>query len=322
MQSTELACPHCGSTLNFGGAIAVGTPVECLICMQPFRATPMAAPSPVPVKTTVATSSSAQALPTRVAVNRPHPAPDSVGTRSPTNRRVAPSAPGGKSVFLLVAVSLGIFLSGGIGWGIWKIAHASRSGSSATIDQPVALSSAPKSAIDAENKTSVLPAAPEIAKPAVDDPENNDVRKPKDADKKLLARKAAAPSGGKELEFDPISTINVPQITSKIAGLDQEKINAAIAKGVAFLKSSQRGTGSWSVDGSYNVGYASLGGLTLLECKVPPADAAVQRTAFFVRSRAAQIDMTYELALAILFLDRLGEARDRPLIQGMALRLL
>jgi hypothetical protein len=32
--------------------------------------------------------------------------------------------------------------------------------------------------------------------------------------------------------------------------------------------------------------------------------------------------MTYEMSLAVLFLDRLGETRDRPLIQGLALRLM
>ena len=48
MQSTQLTCPHCGSTLNFGTAITAGTTVECLICMQPFPAEPLAATAPPP----------------------------------------------------------------------------------------------------------------------------------------------------------------------------------------------------------------------------------------------------------------------------------
>ncbi|HEX4613813.1 MAG TPA: hypothetical protein VH092_36870, partial [Urbifossiella sp.] len=35
-----------------------------------------------------------------------------------------------------------------------------------------------------------------------------------------------------------------------------------------------------------------------------------------------KVDSTYEAALSILFLDRMGEKKDRPLIQGLALRLI
>ena len=45
--STQLICPHCGSTLTFGMEMAAGTPVECLICMQTFAAAPLGnAPMP------------------------------------------------------------------------------------------------------------------------------------------------------------------------------------------------------------------------------------------------------------------------------------
>src|SRR5205823_1118942 len=40
------------------------------------------------------------------------------------------------------------------------------------------------------------------------------------------------------------------------------------------------------------------------------------------RQSALTLDTTYELSLAILFLDRLGESVDRPLIQAFALRLI
>src|SRR5207237_9188825 len=49
---------------------------------------------------------------------------------------------------------------------------------------------------------------------------------------------------------------------------------------------------------------------------------AVHNAAVFVRLAAPNIDKTYEIALAVLFLDRLGEAKDRPLIQKLALRLI
>ena len=44
--------------------------------------------------------------------------------------------------------------------------------------------------------------------------------------------------------------------------------------------------------------------------------------AAFVRGWCLKIDTTYEIALSILFLDKLGEAKDRELIQKLALRLI
>ncbi len=98
----------------------------------------------------------------------------------------------------------------------------------------------------------------------------------------------------------------------------QRKVDRAIDNGVIFLKS-----GMWPVDQAYVVGYAALPGLTLLECGVPTSDPVVQQAAKFVRMAAPQIDKTYEIALSILFLDKLGEKqKDEPVIQMLALRLI
>jgi hypothetical protein len=101
----------------------------------------------------------------------------------------------------------------------------------------------------------------------------------------------------------------------------QEKVNQAIDKGVKFLRATQSADGRWG-GGSYEVGYTALPGLTLLECGVDPKDPAVQKAAHFVRAKCPGLNHTYQLSLAILFLDRLGEPRDRNLIQLMALRLI
>src|SRR5262249_1836794 len=69
-------------------------------------------------------------------------------------------------------------------------------------------------------------------------------------------------------------------------------------------------------------GYAALPALTLLECGVPPSDPLIQRTANYVRSKRVTLNTTYELSLAILFLDRLGDPQDKKLIQTYALRLV
>jgi hypothetical protein len=73
---------------------------------------------------------------------------------------------------------------------------------------------------------------------------------------------------------------------------------------------------------AWPVGFAALPPLTLLECGAPATDAAVQKAARFVRKHAPTLNRTYEIALAILFLDRLGEPEDRPLIRSLALRLV
>ena len=100
----------------------------------------------------------------------------------------------------------------------------------------------------------------------------------------------------------------------------QDKVNAAIERGVAFLESQQSPQGTWGFD--HPTGLAALPGLTLLECGVPADDPRVQKAADFVRRSVPRLSATYELALAILFLDRLGDRQDDPLIQTMALRLL
>ncbi len=62
--------------------------------------------------------------------------------------------------------------------------------------------------------------------------------------------------------------------------------------------------------------------MALLECRIQPGDPSVSKAAEWVRARAGKLDQVYDVATAILFLDRLGDAKDRPLIQRLAARLL
>jgi hypothetical protein len=97
----------------------------------------------------------------------------------------------------------------------------------------------------------------------------------------------------------------------------QAKVNKAIDGGVAFLQS-----GMWQVDKNHALGYVAMPGLTLLECGVPKGNPGIQNAAAYVRAWALKVDTTYEISLSILFLDKLGEAKDRDLIQKLALRLI
>ena len=116
---------------------------------------------------------------------------------------------------------------------------------------------------------------------------------------------------------------------------EQTAVNHAIDRGVSYLKRTQQKNGTWARPNEpflnprerlqhtkHPFGYAALPGLTLLECGVPPSDPVVQQAARLLRTKAAKLDATYELSLAILFLDRLGDPNDKKLIQTFALRLI
>jgi hypothetical protein len=117
---------------------------------------------------------------------------------------------------------------------------------------------------------------------------------------------------------------------------DQKKVNAAIDKGVAYLRGQLKtanagmvgldppGTigGASITDWKILAAHLSLMGLTLLECDVPAKDSLIQDAATGVRKAADELTTTYALAVAIMFLDRLGDPRDRELIKILALRLI
>ncbi|HZZ80542.1 MAG TPA: hypothetical protein VFE62_18710 [Gemmataceae bacterium] len=380
--STQLACPHCGSTLTFGMDIAAGTSVECLICMQTFEAAPMSAPKPAPIPvaphaTDVPTMSDsttaqmpkvvAQPAPTRnasegspksngvpVATPAPaksapatgipvgKPATSSVSAKAPVltatkaNPDAEPTPPirkpvaspmGSKLALLAAALGLAFLLTGGLVFAIVKIAGSARPSPSNSGTLLANNGNTPNPADDGK--------APPANNPNPEDPENppqtqdqgssNNVvsgeedeqlrNKIREETKQLLKRKAVVESG--EIDWQPVAFNEQQQ---QALGLTQQKINAAINKGVNFLKQSQQQNGTWHA--GHGVGHAAIGGLTLLECGVPAKDPAVQRAAFYVRSNISHLSATYELSLAVLFLDRLGDKRDRPFIQGMAMRLI
>jgi hypothetical protein len=100
---------------------------------------------------------------------------------------------------------------------------------------------------------------------------------------------------------------------------NEKQIKQMIERGVGYLKKLQTESGAWPFPES---GMTALAGLTLLECGVPAGDPSVQGAAKYVRQSAVGEEHTYSLALAILFLDRLGDDFDVTLIEAMAVRLL
>jgi hypothetical protein len=98
-----------------------------------------------------------------------------------------------------------------------------------------------------------------------------------------------------------------------------EEIRKAVDRGVAALRSMQLPDGTWPLP---HIGATALAGLTLLECDVKDDDPAVLRAAAAVRKASIELTHTYSISLAVLFLDRLGDPQDKPLIESLMVRLL
>jgi hypothetical protein len=114
-----------------------------------------------------------------------------------------------------------------------------------------------------------------------------------------------------------------PDSLKTVSKAEQKQIDEAIEKGVRFLLAEIKPWGNWDTeDGENAAGYAALPALALLESKVPPSDAVVQKAADFVRKRGPDLIETYDIGLAVVFLDRLGDKRDRNLIRSLAYRLV
>lgn len=107
---------------------------------------------------------------------------------------------------------------------------------------------------------------------------------------------------------------------------EQQKVDRAIDRGVLWLKRRQHDDGSWGSwqddRNVFTVGLAALPALTMLECGVPADDPVVAKAVGYVRQAVPELSRTYDLAMSILLLDRLGDPEDRPRIRSMALRLI
>jgi hypothetical protein len=107
---------------------------------------------------------------------------------------------------------------------------------------------------------------------------------------------------------------------------EQTKIDEAIDKAVSYIKGMQKPKGNWEPLIQYGhpmtFGATALPALALLEAGVAPADPVVQKAAAWMRPLRTKLDHTYDVSLALLFFDRLGEAQDKSAIRSLALRLI
>ncbi len=306
--STILTCPHCQSILKTSGTLLLGQSVRCPRCRAPFTVTaePGSRAADVSadaghVSERIAGTPSIGLLESArsgapVAVAQPFQAPPAVG--APAVPEEAPRSQAG--IIALVFLGLILFIGAGVALVIFCFSGESRPKDD---PEPVALHLEPENPelkrIGAETtEPSPTPAPRKNAAAAKTAP-----AKPKPPRELPAGREASVPAG--------------PASPAK-----DDKISRAIQKGIAFLKETQLPNGTWGSFQEHRVGYAALPALTLLECGVPASDPEVQRSARYVRMNAGNLSQTYDLALAILFLDRLGDPSDLGLIQTMALRLV
>jgi hypothetical protein len=114
----------------------------------------------------------------------------------------------------------------------------------------------------------------------------------------------------------------LPQVAS---AADRKDIDAAIKRGTDWIRNlySVAGTNpAMPPAGGHGIGPTCLSGLALLEGGVPVDDPALKRITQLVREAAYTETRTYQLSLCLMFLDRLGDPADVPLIQALAVRLL
>jgi hypothetical protein len=99
----------------------------------------------------------------------------------------------------------------------------------------------------------------------------------------------------------------------------QKKINAAIDKGIAYLKQAK-----YAGNGDVERGLRALAAWALVESGVAAQDQVVKELTEQIRKESVRGDYnyTYTLGLTILLLDKLGEARDAPLMHSAGVRLL
>ncbi len=102
-------------------------------------------------------------------------------------------------------------------------------------------------------------------------------------------------------------------------------IDAAVKRGADALKAryTPGGNGGPVVAmPGHGIGPTALAGLALLEAGVPVNDPALKTVIALIRDGAYTQHRTYQVSLCLMFLDRLGEPADVPLIQMLAVRLL
>lgn len=105
-----------------------------------------------------------------------------------------------------------------------------------------------------------------------------------------------------------------------------KQIDDAIKRGTTALKAkySQRNAGPAPLmpDTGNGIGPSCMAALAMMEGGVPSNDPAMKTVTEQIRNASYTQSRTYQVSLCLIFLDRLGDPADEPMIQILGLRLL
>lgn len=121
------------------------------------------------------------------------------------------------------------------------------------------------------------------------------------------------------LAWGLLATMALAAGSTPARAVEKDEIDKAIDRGVSALLAMRRPDGTWPHP---HIGATALAALTLLECGAKEDGKPIRQAADAVRKASIQLTHTYSIALTILFLDRLGDPGDVPLIESLMVRLL
>ncbi|MEZ6068515.1 MAG: prenyltransferase/squalene oxidase repeat-containing protein, partial [Planctomycetaceae bacterium] len=101
----------------------------------------------------------------------------------------------------------------------------------------------------------------------------------------------------------------------------RQEIETARKAGMQFLLDSQLADGSWEYAG-HEIGITSLCSIALIENGVAIDDPAIEKAHRYVHNNYLDCKQTYDIALAILFLSRVGDRDNKDPIRDLAARLV
>jgi|GEM_PF-2079163 len=102
---------------------------------------------------------------------------------------------------------------------------------------------------------------------------------------------------------------------------DPAEIKTKIDRGVRYLADTQSRNGTWNSSG-HELGETALAGMAIVAGGGDASRAKVEAAAAAVRRLAVAETNTYDISLAIMFLDRLGRTEDAPLLRDLGVRLM
>ena len=98
---------------------------------------------------------------------------------------------------------------------------------------------------------------------------------------------------------------------------NEAKVNAAIDRGVAFLKSQQEPEGTWKA----RSGYTALATTALIKSGLGLQDESVRKAVIWLRKHDDEVEGTYDVACTLLMLAALDDARFKEWMQQLVIRL-